>query len=154
MPEQELDPSALTLEITETAMLGQHPDTFDILTRLRVKNINLAIDDFGIGYSSLTQLFRMPFNEMKIDKSLMLRIPQSKEAKIMVETLVELAHKLNLTACAEGVETPEALDFLNSISCDSAQGFLISRPLAPENVPSVIDRWDRRQHEQPEQEAG
>jgi len=153
LAEQELDPSALTLEITETAMLGQHPDTFDILTRLRVKNINLAIDDFGIGYSSLTQLFRMPFNEMKIDKSLMLRIPQSKEAKIMVETLVELAHKLNLTACAEGVETPEALDFLNSISCDSAQGFLISRPLSPENVPSVIDRWDRRQHKQPEQEA-
>ena len=153
LAEQELDPSALTLEITETAMLGQHPDTFDILTRLRVKNINLAIDDFGIGYSSLTQLFRMPFNEMKIDKSLMLRIPQSKEAKIMVETLVELAHKLNLTACAEGVETPEALDFLDSISCDSAQGFLISRPLAPENVPSVIDRWDRRQHEEPEQEA-
>lgn len=143
----QVDPPALTLEITETAMLDQNPDTFDILTRLRVKNINLAIDDFGVGYSSLTQLFRMPFNEMKIDKSLILGVPSSNEAKIMVDTLVELAHKLNLTVCAEGVETEEALEFLNSIGCDSAQGFLISRPVAPKDVPTVIDRWDRRQHE-------
>ena len=154
LAEQQLDASAMTLEITETAMLDQHSDTFDILTRLRVKRINLAIDDFGIGYSSLTQLFRMPFNEMKIDKSLVLRTPQSKEASIMVETLVELAHKLNLTVCAEGVETEEALQFLNSINCDSAQGFLISRPIPPKDVPTVIDRWDRRQHQHPGRETG
>jgi EAL domain-containing protein (putative c-di-GMP-specific phosphodiesterase class I) len=142
---QEIDPSALTIEITETAMLDKHPDTFDILTRLRVKNINLAIDDFGIGYSSLTQLFRMPFNEMKIDKSLVLRVPQSKEAKIMVDALVELAHKLNLTVCAEGVETEEVLDFLTGVGCDSAQGFLISRPIAAKAVPDVCRRWDAQQ---------
>ena len=135
-------------------MLDQNSDTFDILTRLRVKNFNLAIDDFGIGYSSLTQLFQMPFNEMKIDKSLVLRVPQSNEAKIMVETLVELAHKLNLTVCAEGVETQEALDFLASVACDSAQGFLVSRPVPPKDVPTVIDRWDRRQHEDFRQEVG
>ena len=142
---QEIDPSALTIEITETAMLDKHPDTYDILTRLRVKNINLAIDDFGIGYSSLTQLFRMPFNEMKIDKSLVLRIPQSKEAKIMVDALVELAHKLNLTVCAEGVETEEILEYLTRVGCDSAQGFLISRPIAAKAVPDVVRRWDAQQ---------
>ncbi|HEY9182341.1 MAG TPA: EAL domain-containing response regulator, partial [Gammaproteobacteria bacterium] len=81
--EQALDPESLALEITETAMLEQTPDAFDILTRLRIKNIGLAIDDFGIGYSSLTQLFRMPFNEMKIDRSLVGRIVESKEASIM-----------------------------------------------------------------------
>ena len=74
--ELEVDPSTVTLEVTETAMLDQHPNTFDILTRFRLKQVNLAIDDFGIGYSSLTQLFRMPFNEMKIDKSLLQQVPQ------------------------------------------------------------------------------
>jgi EAL domain-containing protein (putative c-di-GMP-specific phosphodiesterase class I) len=143
--EQEIDPSALTVEITETAMLDRRADTFDILTRMRVKNINLAIDDFGIGYSSLTQLFSMPFSEMKIDKSLVSRVPQSKEAKIMVEVLVELAHKLNLTVCAEGVETEETLEFLGAVSCDSAQGFLISAPIVAKAVPDVIRRWDSLQ---------
>lgn len=139
---QDVDPSALTLEITETAMLDQAPETLDILTRLRVKDINLAIDDFGIGYSSLTQLFRMPFNEMKVDKSLTLRVPQSKEAKIMIEALVDLAHKLNLTVCAEGVESAEALEFLGSVGCDSAQGFFISRPVSAQQIPDVIRRWE------------
>lgn len=141
----ELDPAALTLEITETAMLDHDPETLDILTRLRIKDVNLAIDDFGIGYSSLTQLFRMPFNEMKIDKSLTLRVPQSKEAKIMIEALVQLAHKLNLSVCAEGVETKEALDFLGSVACDSAQGYYISRPIAPQEVPEIVRRWDAGQ---------
>jgi EAL domain-containing protein (putative c-di-GMP-specific phosphodiesterase class I) len=135
----------LTIEITETAMLGRHADTYDILTRMRVKNINLAIDDFGIGYSSLTQLFEMPFNEMKIDKSLVLRVTQSKEAKIMVQLLVELAHKLNLSVCAEGVETDETLEFLSAVACDSAQGYLISPPTDAKSVPDVIRRWDSRQ---------
>lgn len=139
----DIDPSLLTLEITETAMLGQNSDMFDIMTRLRVKNVNLAIDDFGIGYSSLTQLFAMPFNEMKIDKSLMIRTPQSKEASIMVAALVDLAHKLNLSVCAEGVETQEALRYLASIGCDSAQGFYISQPIPASQVKDVVQRWDQ-----------
>lgn len=145
LDEQEIDPSTLTIEITETAMLDHAPDTLDILTRLRVKDINLAIDDFGIGYSSLTQLFRMPFNEMKVDKSLTSRVPQSREAKIMIEAMVDLAHKLNLSVCAEGVESEEALNFLGSVGCDSAQGYFISRPVPPQGVPDIIQRWDRRQ---------
>jgi EAL domain-containing protein (putative c-di-GMP-specific phosphodiesterase class I)/ActR/RegA family two-component response regulator len=143
--EHEIDPSELTMEITETAMLDRHPNTFDILTRLRVKNMNLAIDDFGIGYSSLTQLFELPFNEMKIDKSLVLRVPRSKEARIMVEALVQLAHKLGLRVCAEGVETDDTLDFLTAVGCDSAQGFLISRPVEAKAVRDVVQRWETRQ---------
>jgi EAL domain-containing protein (putative c-di-GMP-specific phosphodiesterase class I) len=148
LSEHEVDASDLTIEITETAMLARHADTFDILTRLRVKNINLAIDDFGIGYSSLTQLFELPFNEMKIDKSLVLRVPQSKEARIMVEALVQLAHKLGLQACAEGVETEDTLEFLTSVACDSAQGFLISRPVEGKTVQDVVRRWDAQQKTQ------
>jgi EAL domain-containing protein (putative c-di-GMP-specific phosphodiesterase class I) len=141
MEELETDPAGVTMEITETAMLEQHADTFDILTRFRLKRLNLAIDDFGIGYSSLTQLFRMPFNEMKIDKSLMLRAPQSSEAKIMIDALVSLAHNLNLTVCAEGVESRESLEFLDGIGCDSAQGFYISKPIAAKDVPEMISLW-------------
>jgi EAL domain-containing protein (putative c-di-GMP-specific phosphodiesterase class I) len=125
-------------------MLQEHAETFDILTRLRVKGLNLAIDDFGIGYSSLTKLFQMPFNEMKIDRSLIHSIPQSKEACIMVETLVELAHKLNLTACAEGVETEEAFAFLDEVYCDAAQGYLIGRPVPTNDVQGVIGQWSHR----------
>ncbi|MGD2168071.1 MAG: EAL domain-containing response regulator [Gammaproteobacteria bacterium] len=142
--EYEIDPSYLTLELTETAMLGQDTEVFDIMTRLRVKNVNLAIDDFGIGYSSLTQLFAMPFNEMKIDKSLVLRVPESKEASIMVSALIDLAHKLSLTVCAEGVETEAALSFLASVGCDGAQGFLVSHPIPAGEVRGVIERWNRR----------
>jgi EAL domain-containing protein (putative c-di-GMP-specific phosphodiesterase class I) len=145
--EQEVDPAALTLEITETATLEQSPETTDILTRLRLKNINLAIDDFGIGYSSLTQLVRMPFSEMKIDRSLLMSIHESKESRIMVDALVELAHKLNLTVCAEGVETEKTLDFLGEVKCDAAQGYYISHPLPASEVPDLIQRWERRQQQ-------
>lgn len=148
LSEHEVEPEWLTLEITETAMLGEHPDTTDILTRLRVKDINLAIDDFGIGYSSLTQLFRMPFNEIKIDRSVVLRVPHEREASIMVEALVDLAHKLTITACAEGVETPEALAFLGAIGCDAAQGYLISAAVPAHDVPDVIEQWAARTGQQ------
>jgi len=145
--EQSIDPEALALEITETAMLEQTPDAFDILTRLRIKNIGLAIDDFGIGYSSLTQLFRMPFNEMKIDRSLVSRISDSKEASIMVDALISLAHKLNLTVCAEGVEDRATLDALGKFGADFAQGYFVSTPVPAAEIPRIIAHWDEQQRE-------
>jgi EAL domain-containing protein (putative c-di-GMP-specific phosphodiesterase class I) len=143
--EQSVDAESLALEITETGMLEQTPDAFDILTRLRIKNISLAIDDFGIGYSSLTQLFRMPFNEMKIDRSLVGRIIESKEASIMVDALIALAHKLNLTVCAEGVEDRETLEALGKFGADFAQGYFVSTPVAAAEIPRIIAHWDERQ---------
>lgn len=140
--EQSVSPEALALEITETAMLEQTPDAFDILTRLRIKEIGLAIDDFGIGYSSLTQLFRMPFNEMKIDRSLVSKIAESKEAFIMVDAMVSLAHKLGLTVCAEGVEDEATLEALSRFGCDFAQGYFVSAPVAAVEIPLLIARWD------------
>ena len=140
----QIEATALTIELTETSTLEQHSETLDILTRLRLKGISLAIDDFGIGYSSLTQLFHMPFSEMKIDKSLIMRIPFANEARITVEALVGLAHKLKLSVCAEGVETEETLDFLGRIACDSAQGYLISKPVSGRRVPDVVKAWAAR----------
>ena len=136
--ELDIDPETLTLEITEAGMLNEHPDTIDILARVRLKKIKLAIDDFGIGYSSLTQLFRMPFSEMKIDHSLLSQIPHSGEACIAVQALVDLAHRLKLSVCAEGVESEAALDFMHSIGCDCAQGYFIARPMAASEIPRML----------------
>ena len=122
-----LDGSQLVLEITETATMQNPTMTMDILTRLRVKRIGLSLDDFGTGYSSLTQLYQMPFNEMKIDKSLVINVPHSREANTMVGSLIELGHNLGLKICAEGVENRAALDMLAILRCDRCQGFFISR---------------------------
>jgi EAL domain-containing protein (putative c-di-GMP-specific phosphodiesterase class I) len=142
---QSVDPEALALEITETTMLEQTPEAFDILTRLRIKQIGLSIDDFGTGYSSLTQLFRMPFNEMKIDRSLVSRISESKEASIMVDALIALAHKLNLTACAEGVEDRATLEALGKFGVDFAQGYFVSTPVPAAEIPRIVAHWDGQQ---------
>ena len=137
-----LDGSQLVLEITETATMQNPTTTMDILTRLRVKRIGLALDDFGTGYSSLTQLYQMPFNEMKIDKSLVINVPHSREANTMVGSLIELGHNLGLKICAEGVENRAALDMLAILRCDRCQGFFISRAVPAHDIPSLVGRWN------------
>lgn len=137
----EIPASCLTIEVNETGMLAGHAETIDILTRLRLKSIGLAIDDFGIGYSSLTQLFRMPFSEMKIDRSLIGRAAESREGRVAVEALIELAHKLGLTVCAEGVETQAGIEVLWDAGCDAVQGFFVSQALPAREVASALRRW-------------
>jgi EAL domain-containing protein (putative c-di-GMP-specific phosphodiesterase class I) len=138
-----LDGSQLALEITETATMQNPTMTMDILTRLRVKRIGLSLDDFGTGYSSLTQLYQMPFNEMKIDKSLVINVPHSREANTMVGSLIELGHNLGLKICAEGVENRAALDMLAILHCDRCQGFFISRAVPAHDIPSLVSHWNR-----------
>ncbi len=138
-----LDNSRLTLEITETAALEDPARTRDILTRLRVKNFGLSLDDFGTGYSSLTQLYRMPFNELKVDKSLGLELHQSREARTIVRSLVELAHNLGLKVCTEGVETASALQFLEVAGSDYAQGYYLGRPMPAAAIPASFQAEPR-----------
>jgi EAL domain-containing protein (putative c-di-GMP-specific phosphodiesterase class I) len=115
----------------------------DILTRLRVKRIGLSLDDFGTGFSSLTRLYQMPFDEMKIDKSLVINVPHSREANTMVGSLIELGHNLGLTICAEGVENRAALDLLAIMGCDRCQGFFISRAVPASDIPSFVSHWNQ-----------
>ena len=138
-----LDGSQLVLEITETATMQNPMMTMDILTRLRVKRIGLSLDDFGTGYSSLTQLYQMPFNEMKIDKSLVINVPHSREANTMVGSLIELGHNLGLKICAEGVENRAALDMLAILRCDRCQGHFISPAVPAHDIPSLVSHWNR-----------
>lgn len=138
MAEHGLPPSRLILEITESAAMADTARTMDILTRFRLKEMGLSIDDFGTGYSSLVELCRMPFNELKIDKSLVMEVPINGEAKLIVRSIVELAHNLGLRVCAEGTETIEAMDFVRSIGCESTQGYYFSEPLPPEALEALI----------------
>ena len=135
--------SHLTLEITETTAMENPTLTMDILTRLRVKGISLSLDDFGTGYSSLTQLYQMPFDELKIDRSLVMDIPRSREANTMVGSLIELGHNLGLRVCAEGVERRAALDLLATLGCDSCQGFFISKPIPAAEIAATVAGWNQ-----------
>ena len=137
-----VDGSQLVLEITETATIQNPTTTMGILTRLRVKRIGLSLDDFGTGYSSLTQLYQMPFNEMKIDKSLVMNVPHSREANTMVGSLIELGHNLGLKICAEGVENRAALDMLAIMGCDRCQGYFISRAIPAAEIANFVMQWN------------
>jgi EAL domain-containing protein (putative c-di-GMP-specific phosphodiesterase class I) len=143
LAENGVDGSQLVLEITETATIQNPTATMAILTRLRVKRVGLSLDDFGTGYSSLTQLYQMPFNEMKIDKSLVMNVPHSREANTMVGSLIELGHNLGLKICAEGVENRAALDMLAMMGCDRCQGYFISRAIPAAEIASFATQWNR-----------
>jgi EAL domain-containing protein (putative c-di-GMP-specific phosphodiesterase class I)/ActR/RegA family two-component response regulator len=128
-----LDPNLLNIEITESALMGELATSLDILTRIRMKDFGLSIDDFGTGFSSLSQLHRVPFNELKVDKSFVILMDRDAEAKSIVKTCIMLGHELNMRVVAEGVESETALTMLKEMGCDIAQGYFISRPLSEEN---------------------
>jgi EAL domain-containing protein (putative c-di-GMP-specific phosphodiesterase class I) len=144
LDEHGLPASQLMLEIDERALLTRDPTSVDVLTRLRLKGFKLALDNFGVGLSSLTQLFDVSFNEVKIDKSLLLRAPVSVDVRVRIDALVGLAHKLGLKACAEGLDHEEGLAFLESIGCDAAQGVHVSPPLPASRVPAFVRAWENR----------
>lgn len=127
-----LDPSMIVLEVTESALMGNLTKSLDILTRLRLKGFQLSIDDFGTGFSSLSQLHKIPFTELKIDQSFVKDMAEDPECFAIVETCVMLGHKLNMEVVAEGVETLEALSLLTQMGCDIAQGYYIARPMPAE----------------------
>jgi EAL domain-containing protein (putative c-di-GMP-specific phosphodiesterase class I) len=136
----------LTLEVTEAASLHDPDLVMDIFTRLRVKGVGLSLDDFGTGTSSLTQLYRMPFSEVKIDGSLIQEVATSKAAATVVRAIVELAHNLSLSACAEGVETSPAFEFLDQIGCDAVQGDFIASSMPASEIENFINVWNGGDH--------
>ena len=127
-----VDPRRVILELTETSAMADPVTTISLATRLRLKGFHLSIDDFGIGYSSLAQLARLPFSELKIDMSFVRGLAANKESRKIVKAIVDLGHSLNLQVTAEGVEDKGALDALVDMRCDLAQGYFIARPMPPE----------------------
>jgi len=129
-----IEPARLTFELTETSAMADPVTSLDLLTRLRVKGFSLSIDDFGTGYSSMVQLARLPFSEIKVDKSFVMSVPGSQESRAVVRSIIELGHSLGLVATAEGVESEAVLDFLRTTGCDLAQGYHIGRPMTEDGV--------------------
>ena len=125
----------IILEITESGLLQELTRTLDVLTRLRMKQVQLSIDDFGTGYSMMQQLRNIPATEMKIDKSFVQNMHGTDSDRVMVQKTIEIGHELGMKVIAEGVETSEQLAFLRSNGCDLAQGYLYSRPLP---VPELL----------------
>ncbi|HEX5237599.1 MAG TPA: EAL domain-containing protein [Sphingomicrobium sp.] len=131
----DVPPERLLLELTEGATQPLIK-LMDTLTRFRIKGIGLAIDDFGTGYSSLMQLRQLPFTDVKIDQAFVADVDRSRDCRLIVQSIIELAHGLGLSATAEGVETVEQLRLVRELGCDIVQGYLISQPLAPEALKS------------------
>ena len=137
-----IDPSFMTLELTETGAMREAIQMMDILTRLRLKGFRLSIDDFGTGYSSLVQLQRAPFSEIKIDLSFVTQMLRNADCRVIVEIVVDLARKLGLKSVAEGVEEQDALKSLIEMGCDMAQGYYISRPILPELMTGFVTEFE------------
>lgn len=128
--EMGISPSSICFEVTESATSNQPEKMLEVLLRLRLRGFSLSIDDFGTGYSSLVELQRLPFNELKIDKSFIINIENTPMNQTIVKAIIYLGHTLGLSMVAEGVETPAALSILEDLACDTAQGYLISPPLS------------------------
>lgn len=126
---QNLPNEFLTLEITESVVLQGGDNALKTLNALRQSGINISIDDYGTGFSTLDYLKRIPANEVKIDKSFTLGICEQGQDRILVGSTVEMAHMLGYKVVAEGVETPQTLLALSEIGCDIAQGYLIGHPV-------------------------
>ena len=142
--ENNLDPSMITIELMETASMQDPAVALDILARLRVKNINLCLDDFGTGQSSLTHLYKMPFSEVKLDNQFTNDMRLREDARALVEGLIYLTHKLKMRACAEGVEDEGTLQLLEQMHCDKVQGHLIGAACRAKDLEKVVENWNGR----------
>jgi EAL domain-containing protein (putative c-di-GMP-specific phosphodiesterase class I) len=105
-----------------------------------VKGYQLSIDDFGTGFSSMVQLVRLPFSEIKVDRSFVMNAQHSRESRTVIKSIIDLGHSLELQVTAEGVEDRETLDYLTSLGCDLAQGYFIARPMSGDAVKSWLDQ--------------
>lgn len=128
----------LKIEITESAIMQDTDEAAVILNELRAQGVSVAIDDFGTGYSSLAYLHRLPLDCLKVDQSFVNKMASTHENRTIVETIVTLAESLGLDVIAEGIETDQQRRILQTLNCTHGQGFLFSRPLAEEQVETLL----------------
>ncbi|MEG2046127.1 MAG: EAL domain-containing protein [Comamonas sp.] len=131
---------ALELEITESALAERPDEALAVLRKLRELGVRLAIDDFGTGYSSLAHLKRFPIDVLKIDQGFIRDIPHNSDDMAISKAIIAMGRSLDLQVLAEGVETPQQLDFLRSNGCDSFQGYLCSKPVPPAEFAVLLAR--------------
>jgi diguanylate cyclase (GGDEF)-like protein len=138
LSESGLEPTALTIEITETAIMRNLHETARRLTAVRELGVRIAIDDFGTGYSSLAHVKQFPVDALKIDRSFISGLSQHRESDAFIRTLVDLGKALRIETFAEGIEDVEQLELLQGEQCEGGQGFLFSRPLDVAGVEAFL----------------
>jgi len=136
-----ISPRSLVLELTESAVVSDITSAIGALGRLRLKGFGLSIDDYGTGFSSMQQLARLPFTELKIDRSFVNNAHEKWNLRVILESAITIGHKLGLNTVAEGIETEEELALLSSMGCKYAQGYLLARPMPAGD----IMEWRRRE---------
>ena len=142
LEESRMDAALLCLEVTESVLVEDPEASVRTLAALKRLGVKIAVDDFGTGYSSLEYLRRFPVDCVKIDRSFVRGLPASSEDAAIVAAVIELGHALNLSVTAEGVETSEQLGDLHRAGCDTAQGFLFSRPEHPDEIERMLKAAD------------
>lgn len=135
---QRVDPSWITVEVTESATMTDSAKAIEVLEDLRAAGFGVSIDDFGTGNASIQYLSRLPASEIKIDKAFVADICQDQRAEAIVRSIVDLARHFQLQVVAEGVETAEVLERLTMLGCDFAQGYLVSRPLPANQLTAML----------------
>jgi diguanylate cyclase (GGDEF)-like protein/PAS domain S-box-containing protein len=138
LDETGLDPRLLEIEITESAAMQNAALTVEVLAALRGMGVRIAIDDFGTGHAALAYLKQFPVDALKVDRGFVADIEASQESRAIIKAIISLAHGLGIRVIAEGVETEEQLRFLAASGCDEYQGFLVSPPLPPEQLPRLF----------------
>ncbi|WP_433796931.1 putative bifunctional diguanylate cyclase/phosphodiesterase [Actinoplanes sp. CA-252034] len=135
------DAGRLTLEITESFLIIDPSAAAGALARLRAKGVRISIDDFGVGYSSMSYLQSMPLDELKIDRKFTAGILTTDRGRAIAGAIIDLAHALDLTVVAEGIEDEQTLTAVGDMGCEQAQGYLMCRPLPPAEIPAWLDAW-------------
>ena len=135
-------PTQITLELTERSVAPDAVRMLDVATRLRLKGFGLAVDDFGTGHSSLSQLRCLPFNQLKIDRQFVHGSTESSSKRSVVEASVALARNLQMTSVAEGIQRRPEWDLLQSLGCEEMQGYFTARPMSEEGLQAWIAQWN------------
>jgi EAL domain-containing protein (putative c-di-GMP-specific phosphodiesterase class I) len=136
-----VEPGNVVLEVTESVLSKNAAHMLEALARLRLKGFGLSIDDFGTGYSSMQQLSRISFTELKIDRSFVHGAASRRHLRTILESSLDLARKLKLKSVAEGVEREEDWELLRELGCDTAQGYLVARPMPEEQLWPWYEQW-------------
>jgi diguanylate cyclase (GGDEF)-like protein len=140
LEEYNLPASLVAIELTESSMLDEKGNAIEELKRLHEMGIELQIDDFGTGYSSLSKLQSLDIDVVKIDQSFVYKLATDHQSRALCETIVSIGRSLDIAIVAEGVETTEQLEMLQAMNCDEVQGYLISRPVPPEDIPALLTK--------------
>jgi EAL domain-containing protein (putative c-di-GMP-specific phosphodiesterase class I) len=134
----QLNPTKLRIEITENTLIQNYEAAYLTSQKLKILGVQISLDDFGTGFSSLSYLHQFPVDNLKIDRFFILNLEQNIKNQEIVTSIIGLAHNLHITVTAEGIETPQQLEYLQGLSCEYGQGYFFARPLDAQSIEGLL----------------